>query len=122
MTESNRLPDLRERTTVFALRVIRMYAALPKSAMAQVLGKQVLRSGTSVGAQYREARRSRSITEFVSKIGGALQELDETGYWMELLVGGGVLPARRLAALRKEADELAAIFFSSMRTAKKRKS
>jgi len=69
--------DLRERTKQFALRIIRLYAALPKSAVAQVVGKQMLRSGTSVGAHYREAWRARSDAEFVSKMEGALQELDE---------------------------------------------
>ena len=121
MTDSGCLPDLRERTTEYALRIIRLYAALPKSGAAPILGKQVLRSGTSVGAQYREARRGRSTAEFISKIGGALQELDETGYWLELLVKSGVVSAKRLAELRKETAELTAIFFSTVRTAKKRK-
>ena len=121
MAISNRLLDLRERSTEFALRVIRLYAALPKNSVAQVLGKQVLRSGTSVGAQYREAHRARSTSEFISKMGGALQELEETGYWLDLLVRGNVVSAKRLADLRRETDELTAIFFSSIRTARKRK-
>ena len=119
MADTHQLPDLRERTTTFALRIIRLYAALPKSAVAQVLGKQVVRSGTSVGAQYREAHRARSTNEFISKIGGALQELEETSYWLELLVSSDVVPAKRLAELREETNELTAIFFSSMRTARK---
>ena len=70
--------DLRERTKQFALRIIRLYAALPKSTAAQVLGKQVLRSGTSVGAHYREAQRAKSDADFINKIEGGLQELEET--------------------------------------------
>jgi four helix bundle protein len=78
--------DLQVRTKAFALRVVRLYCALPKTTEAQVLGKQVLRSGTSIGAHYREAMRARSPAEFVSKIEGGLQELEETSYWLELLI------------------------------------
>ncbi len=78
--------DLKKRTKKFALRIIRLYSSLPKSTEAQVIGKQVLRSGTSVGAHYREACRSRSNAEFISKIEGGLQELEETIYWLELLI------------------------------------
>ncbi len=111
--------DLRQRTTDFALRIIRMYSALPKTPVAEVLGKQVLRSGTAVGAHYREACRARSRAEFISKIEGGLQELEETCYWLELLVRSETLPVKRLADLRKEADELIAVFASSAKTAKK---
>src|ERR1700761_7406675 len=79
-------PELVARTREFALRVIRMFSALPKTTEAQVLGKQVLRSGTSVGANYREAQRARSKAEFIAKIGDCLKELDETLYWLELLI------------------------------------
>jgi four helix bundle protein len=72
---------VKERTKDFAMRVVRLYASLPRSVIAQTLGKQALRSGTSVGAHYREAIRSRSDAEYASKIEGALQELEETGYW-----------------------------------------
>ena len=113
--------DLRERTKVFALRIIRLYSALPNTSLAQVLGRQVLRSGTSVGAHYREAWRARSTAEFISKIEGGLQELEETTYWLELLVDSEVIPPARLADLRKEADELTAILASSAMTAKKGK-
>jgi four helix bundle protein len=78
--------DLAARTKDFARRIIRLYCALPKETVAQVLGKQVLRSGTSVGANYREANRARSKAEFVSKIGDCLKETDETVYWLELLM------------------------------------
>jgi four helix bundle protein len=112
--------DLKQRTKDFALRVIRLYVALPKSTEAQVMGKQALRSGTSVGAHYREATRARSPAEFISKMEGGLQELEETAYWFELLVESGVVPKARLAELRKEADELTAIFVTSINTAKSR--
>ncbi len=106
-----------ERTKAFALRIVRMYSALPKSAVAQVLGKQVLRSGTSVGAQYREAVRARSKAEFVSKMLSSLQELEETVYWLELLAESGVIKKTRLKDLHLEAKELVAIFVSSAKTA-----
>jgi four helix bundle protein len=103
--------DLPARTKQFAQRIIRLYVALPKSnTVAQVLGKQVLRSGTSVGANYREAHRARSKAEFISKIGDVLKEADETLYWLELLLEENVLPAKRLQPLTAEANELVAIF------------
>jgi len=77
--------DLRRRTKGFALQIIRLYSSLPKSTEAQVLGKQLLRSGTSVGANYREAFRARSASEFVAKLGDSLRELEESAYWLELL-------------------------------------
>ncbi len=83
--------DLSVRTKSFALRVIRLYSALPKSTLAQTLGKQVLRSGTSVGSNYREAHRSLSKNEFIAKIGDCLKELDETRYCLDLLVETGIL-------------------------------
>ena len=101
--------DLQIRTKEFALRIVRMFAALPKSTEAQVLGKQVLRSGTSVGANYREANRARSKPEFIAKIGDCLKELDETAYWLELLAESSILPNAKLAALRDECDQLLAI-------------
>src|SRR2546422_6808836 len=91
--------DLKVRTKKFALRVIRLYSALPKETVAQVLGKQLLRSGTSVGAHYREAFRAKSRADFISKMEGALQELDETQYWLELLVEAGAVPPKQLQPL-----------------------
>ena len=88
--------DLGDRTRDFALRVIRLYSALPKTTEAQVIRKQLLRSGTSVGAHWREGRRARSDAEFISKIEGGLQELEESLYWMELLVQSGVVQADRM--------------------------
>jgi len=102
--------DLRERTKNFALRIIKLYCALDDGTLAQVLGKQVLRSGTSVGANYREAYRSRSKAEFISKVGDCLKELEETAYWLELLVDGKVVSQVKLAPLLDETDQLLAIF------------
>jgi four helix bundle protein len=102
------LKNLQVRTKEFALQVIRMYSALPKSTEAQVLGKQVLRSGTSVGANYREANRARSKPEFIAKIGDCLKELDETAYWLELLAESSIVPDAELAPLRDECDQLLA--------------
>ena len=104
------MEDLRERTKRFALRIIRMYSTLPKEQVAQVLGKQVLRSGTSIRAHYREASRARSDAEFLSKVRLALQELDETVYWLELLVDSDIVPITKLGDLMNETDELLAIF------------
>src|SRR3990172_4652323 len=113
--------DLRYRTKAYALRIIKLYQILPKSGEAQVIGKQVLRSGTSVGAQYREACRAKSPADFISKMEGSLQELDETGYWLELLAESGIMSANQLADLQKENSELTAIFVASVVTAKKNK-
>src|SRR5437762_11953731 len=85
--------DLRSRTKAFALRIIALYNTLPRSGSAQVLGHQVLRSGTSVGANFREAHRARSNAEFISKVGDCLKELEESAYWLELLVDANVVPA-----------------------------
>jgi len=101
--------DLRLRTKSFALDVIRLYATLPKSTEAQVLGRQVLRSGTSVGANYREAYRSRSKVEFIAKIGDCLKELEESSYWFELLVESGVVDASNMLRIQDECNQLLAI-------------
>jgi four helix bundle protein len=113
--------ELKTRTRQFALRIIRVFASLSRrDDVQQVVGRQLLRSGTSVGAQYREASRARSPAEFISKLTSAMQELDETGYWLEVLVESGTVPAKRLEALMKETDELLAIFFASIRTASRK--
>jgi four helix bundle protein len=112
--------DLRERTTEFALRIVRMYTQLPKTTEAQTLGKQVLRSGTSVGAQFRESQRAKSDADFINKLEGCLQEADETAYWLELLVKSEIVPANRLEALRKETDEIIAILVTIVTKVKKR--
>ena len=106
---SEKPQDLKVRTSEFALRIIRMYMRLPKTTEAQVLGKQVLRSGTSVGAHYREGHRAKSDADVVNKFEGLLQELDETDYWLDLLVKAGIVPAQTLEPLIKETNELIAI-------------
>src|SRR5213078_4393177 len=102
--------DLRDRTKSFALRIVRMFSALSKTTEAQVLGKQLLRSGTSIGANYREAFRARSKAEFIAKCGDCLREIEETAYWFELLVESGIVAADKLSPLRDEIDQLTAIF------------
>ena len=94
--------DLRDRTKQFALRILEMLLVILKSTQAQVLGKQVLRSGTSVGANYREAYRGRTKAEFIAKCGDSLRELEETAYWLELLVDGKIVAAEKLSGLRQE--------------------
>src|ERR1700752_698702 len=110
--------DLRQRTKEFALRIIRMFISLSKTIEAQVLGKQVLGSGTSGGANYREACRGRSKAEFVSKCGDSLRELEESAYWLELLVDSGIVASDKLSCLRQECDELIAIFVTISKRAK----
>jgi four helix bundle protein len=112
--------DLPERTKAFAVRAIKLYCVLPRNnVVAQVVGKQLLRSGTSVGAQYREAARARSQAEFISKIESALQELEETQYWLELLIEAGVISENRLHGLIDEASQLTKILVASVRTSKR---
>jgi four helix bundle protein len=95
-----------------------MCSALPTTTVAQVIGKQLLPSGTSVGAHYREGTRGRSNAEFISKIEGALQELEETAYWLELLGESGVLNPERLSDLQQEANELSAILVTCAKNVK----
>src|SRR5438270_4013686 len=109
-TETATLQDLKDRTREYSLRVIRLYSSLPQSPVAQVIGKQLLRSGTSVGANYREGIRARSRSEYAAKLNIALMELEESLYWLELLEGANVFPARKLASLKSETSELSAIF------------
>jgi four helix bundle protein len=109
---SDEKDDLRKRTKRFALRVIKLYQTLPRSGFAHVLGHQLLRSGTSVGANFREAHRARSNAEFVSKIGDSLKELEETAYWLELLVESGAISQERLDLLIDETSQLTAILTS----------
>lgn len=113
--------DLRERTKDYALRVIRLYRALPrKDGVADVLGKQLLRSGTSVAAHYREACRAKSDLDFISKLEGAQQELDESDLWLELLSDSGVIRSDLIQPLRQETDELLAIFVTMTKNVKTR--
>jgi four helix bundle protein len=108
------------RTKRFALDVINLYSSLPKSTVAQVLGRQVLRSATSVGAHYREACRAKSGADFVSKIEGGLQELDETGYWLELLQDAKLVETDQIKPLVAETNELLSVFVSVVKSVKLR--
>lgn len=112
--------DLRDRTEDYALRIIGMVSALSKTAVAQVLGRQVLRSGTSVGANYREASRARSKAEFISKIGDCLKEIDESEYWLCLLTKSGIVKPGQRETLLDETNQLIAIFTAIHKKAKER--
>ena len=112
--------DLRKRTKDYALRIVKLYAALPNGASAQVLGKQILRSRTSVGAQYREACRAKSNADFINKIEGSLQELDETQYWLELIAETSIVKPDRLASLQDETEELIAMFVTMVKGVKEK--
>ncbi len=107
---------MRSRTKEFALRVVKLFQALPRSEEARILGRQVLRSGTSAAANYRAACRARSRTEFTSKIGVSVEEADETVFWLELLADTNIVPRARLSGLQHEANELVAILSASRRT------
>ena len=111
---------LKERTKQFALRIVRLFRSLPRTEEARVIGKQLLRSGTSVAANYRAVCRARSKPEFVAKIGVVVEETDETVFWLELLVDSRIVPAAKLDGLLAEANELLAIFAASQRTARSR--
>jgi len=110
--------DLRQRTKQFGLRVVQMFSRLPKRTEAQVLGKQILRSGTSVGANYREAYRARSKSEFIAKCGDSLRELEETAYWLELLVEARIVQQETVGPLARKCDELIAIFVTIVKRSK----
>src|SRR6266404_5645426 len=112
--------NLRERTKQFALRIIRLYSAIPERGVTRVLGNQILRSGTSVGAHYREACRAKSNPDFINKIEGALQELDETLYWLELIGEAQIVKASRLDSLREETEELIAMFVTMVKGVKEK--
>ena len=114
----NEEKDLAARTKDFARRVIRLYVALPRQPVAQVLGKQALRSGTSVGANHREATRARSKAEFISKIGDCLKEADETLYWLELRSDEQTVATSRRAPLIQEANELVSILVTISKRAR----
>jgi four helix bundle protein len=112
--------ELKKRTKQLAIRIVRLYQGLPKKDEARVIGKQVLRSGTSVAANYRAVCRARSKAEFVAKIGVVVEEIDETVFWLELLVETGIVAQSRMESLQKEATELLAIFAASQHTARSR--
>lgn len=109
---------LKTRTKQFGLRVLTLVDALPNTTAGRAIGNQLVRSGTSVGANYRAACRGRSKAEFIAKIGTVAEEADESAFWLELIVEGGLLKPELVSPLREEAEELTAIFTASGRTAK----
>ena len=111
--------NLKLRTKQFALRVIKLVESLPHDMTSNVLGRQLLRAGTSVGANYCAVCRSKSPADFISKMGTVEEEADESGYWMELLVDAGKVKAAKMSALLQESGELTAIAVSSINTARK---
>ena len=115
------LPEqMRERTKKFALRIVKLFRFLPRSAEAQVMGKQLLRSGTSVAANYRAVCRARSSAQFLAKMGIVIEEADETVFWLELLVESVIARAKQMDKLFQEANELLAIFAASAQTARRK--
>ena len=112
--------ELRARTKLFALRVVKLYRSLPRTADAQVMGKQLLRCGTSVAANYRASCRARSRAEFVVRIGIVAEEADESGFWLEMLVDAEIVRIDLLKDLLRESKELTAIFTATQQTTRKR--
>ena len=108
--------ELLTRTKAFGLRILKLMDHLPRNTSGRAIGNQLVRSGTSVGANYRPACRSRSRAEFAAKLGVVAEEADETVYWLEVIRDGNLLPAKKLTELLKEADELTAIFTAGRRT------
>ncbi|MBZ5506326.1 MAG: four helix bundle protein [Acidobacteriia bacterium] len=115
----SRTEKLRARTKDFAIRIIHLFQALPGTKEAQTIGNQLLRCGTSVGANYRSACHARSRADFISKIGVVVEEADESVFWLELLCDLKIMKKERLDGLLQEARELTAIFSASRQTAKK---
>jgi four helix bundle protein len=111
--------ELKTRTKEFALRVMRLVEALPKDSVGRAIGNQLIRSGTSVGANYRAACRGRSKPEFASKLSIVIEEADECCFWMELIIQGELLPKEKVESLLDEANQITAIMVASRKTAKK---
>lgn len=111
--------ELRDRTKAFAVRIVKLYRSLPHTADSQVVGKQLLRCGTSVAANYRAACRGRSRAEWIAKIGLVVEEADETVFWLEMLSDCSIVPSHRCEDILKEARELSAIFTASRHTARR---
>ncbi len=112
---------LKRRTKAYALTIIQLYSGLLRTTVAQVIGKQLLRSGTSVGANYREGARARSSAEMLAKFGICIQELEETAYWLELLIDAGIVAETMLDALLDETNQLTAILVASSRSLNKKR-
>ena len=113
--------ELEERTKKFALRIIKLVSALPKGKTCDVIGYQLVKSGTSVGANYREATRAESKADFIHKIGIVEKEAGETQYWLELLIDAGIVQKEKLSGLWDECEQLLAIFTATGRSAKRNK-
>ena len=113
--------ELRKRTKQFAIRIVKLFRSLPRTEEARVIGRQVLRSGTSVAANYRAVCRARSKPEFIAKVGIVVEEADETVLWLELLVDTAIVSERKMTGLLTEANELLAIFAASQSTARKKR-
>lgn len=113
--------ELKKRTKEFALRIIKLVNALPNNPAGRVLGNQLLRAGTSVGANYRVACRAKSKSDFIYKINIVEEEVDESAFWLELIIESELMPKSKIESLLKEADELTAIFVSTIKTAKSKK-
>ena len=109
--------DLKKRTKTFALRILKLVAALPDTAQGRTVSYQLTKSGTSVGANYRALCRARSGAEFISKVGTVLEEADESAFWLELIIEGELLRPQKVQSLLDEANELVRIMASSRRTA-----
>jgi len=114
----NKHEELRQRTKQFALRILHLFRSLPKSEEGRIIGRQLLRAGTAVAANYRAVGRARSRAEFIAKMGVVVEEADEVVFWLELMTDGGLVPSSLMADLQKEANELLAIFAASQHTAK----
>lgn len=110
--------ELKKRTKEFALRIIKLVNALPNNPASRVIGNQILRAGTSVGANYRATCRAKSKSDFIYKINIVEEEADESSFWLELIIESGLMPKSKIVSLLKEADELTAIFVSTNKTAK----
>jgi four helix bundle protein len=114
------MEDLKDRTRNYSLRIIRLYDALPARGAGRVIGDQLLRSGTSVGAHFREAIRARLTAEYAAKMNAGLMELEETLYWIELLEHSAIVPRKRLVDLETETGELTAILVTLIKNSKRR--
>ena len=113
--------ELKTRTKAFALRAIKLATALPNTGVGRVIQGQLLRCGTSVGANYRAAKRAKSTADFISKMGTVEEEADESMYWMELVIEAGLMKEDLVSELYREADEILAMVVASIKTAKRRK-
>jgi len=114
-------PDLKDRTKAFSIRIIQLIKALPNDLASRTIANQIIRCGTSVGANYRAACIAKSRADFINKIKICAEESDETAFWLELLHESSIIPQSKLANLEREANELTSIFLKSIQTAKKNK-